>query len=81
MEPQESFWSTNPLQSSKLGTDGDSHPSNSAEANGWVSVIFPSASTVYYSKILSRSRVVGVNAWNFLLPSINTFPNIPAKHH
>lgn len=65
MEPEESFWSRNPLQSSKLGTDGDSDPPNSAEANVWVLLILPSASPVYYSKIPYRSRVTELIAWNF----------------
>lgn len=70
MEPEESR-SRNPIQNSKLGTDGDSHLPNSAEANVWVLLILPSASPVYYSKILSRSSVAELIAWNFQLHQLS----------
>lgn len=71
----ESFWSRNSPWSSKLGTDGGSHCSNSAKAKGWILVILPSPRIRSYFKIY-KVMDVEIIAWNFLMPSINTFPNM-----
>lgn len=74
--PEESFWSRNSLRSNQLGTDGGSHCSNSAESKSWILLILPSPKTSSYFKILCKVMDVEVIAWNFLVPSINTFPNM-----